>query len=1468
MTSNEEGHSDEFGVGTMWIVGTGVNVNSKHLVVGTGPLFDFGTCSGNGLSGVVGCSVSLSESSLTNMTSTRVNTRSSPSCSFLTQRLIGVSVSESTNHLCGTSGIGLDWAGSSLLSNCSFSSCVTNEAPPKITEPMPQEGLTITKYTSGTTRIKHEQDSDDQTVHNQVWVISCTFSDLTAVHPAGDGTAIWLLCYRADVVVKHSSFERCRSTSDSSYGGGICLIFYDPPSGSNQFSFTLFNCEFLDNYGYWGGHFYAQCYSPVTVAQCSFTGVRRTEGFTYLATSSVCINVNGDCRFDNCTLSNNEGLDTGGLYFYQELSTGSIVVTDVLFEDNICTRPPESIHVSDCAFLDTTGLSNNQFFDCFSTSAQPHCGLQYAETLYPEWIGPSITSVTQKKQVNGDGNGYELVLSFGGVFTGTGRQYDMALETWSGYESVTEKVSFSETGGTVTIALANPSVASLSSSTQYSIVDVKTSIIQQTSNELIFEEETEPDWTWWHHSLLSKAGRMIGLSFEVPAVPKLTNIKAELNYIKHRNDIFAQNNDSSLRTVVVPSLLKSASSTLNLLDTDEVILTLTAFGFPSPSPFGFPSSTEFTLTCVEVNEFDIHVGPEFDLSGTTSETGGETHTLSSTQSVLQSTKRYEITQCDVTDLKTVLDGRIFFRVPPPPSLSVASIPFSTTTHTTSHLILDGSGLPVGETFLVSLDGIDDPIEVTFNSTSSGSSAELALGWPDTLQFDTSYPLLSVIHRDSTFSIPSTHLTLQTGTCPNPLTLFVNDSFHADAKFCGDSVRPCSSINTAWKIVDAYSSPSVVLKLVETVSLLSSIGIAKGTIIVFEKHAGTPTLTVPSSASAGDSTGLISVSGTLEMEKIRVNVEAGDPSFVLIDVHEGKLVLLEVLISGIPSSSALVDGIQGLCWWETGLIKLHDAEMETHSCEFSSIGMGEIWMESSNLSLTSTQILSNGQRFSSFPSAQQDVMCHSGSISITPSSSDTSEDHWISSTSDCSVHLNGSELKSPHFVATLDGETSTSTLSKSKDSFSVVIVGAKLIPCDLQLEVSESPSSKSKSNNDPVLIPLSFSSVESWNETNITLTIPSSDLSSLSLDEKWTACIVFGMGEHTDSFTFLASLKDRKAQALQKSLPWLIPVIVCSVLLLLALFIVVLILVWRRKKKASNDLSSTLSEQQELGEVDAKVECECLVNQSTDGLFALNMDNEDNGLISRNHPLSTQKDFEPKMEVRSAPATNHVEAMSCEGEFALVMVDGQDTLYNRIHKGEGVAEGKRREIERKIVRGMTKMVENQNLETGTRISPHWILLNRADSVFLRVESEVEKKQEQDMPSLPNNTQPSVSHSGVKDGIEEIRWRAPEQGEKEGEMNEDVGKSKVMVFRLGLILWEIETGLVPFGEIDAVNAHRNLAAGMALPLQKIADSSIRDLIEQCLLVEPDQRPTFPQILTKLDGQSKEDKKEELKDPFSNL
>ncbi|KAK2954395.1 hypothetical protein BLNAU_10727 [Blattamonas nauphoetae] len=896
-----------------------------------------------------------------------------------------------------------DW-GSSLLSNSSFSSCFTNEAPAPVGRPTQDSSKTIQEHTDSTRLVR--DDLSESFADLEVWVISCTFSGLASEFY---GSAILIDTFDTAVVITDSSFENCHSTGFFSDGGAITLRRNTPPAAGSKFSLTLFHCDFSNNTaGSTGGHLFVQNYSPVTVAQCTFKDSRSSTDTPLNQMNSIHFIFDDDCRFDNTTISSNEGSRVGGICFDQGLETGKIVLTDVLFKDNECSSSYLRSLLTDCMFQNDIGVANNRFFDCFSTSALPRCGTNFADTLFPDFIGPTIKSVSQTKQKNEKGDGYEVALSFVGVFTGTNRKYDVTLEAADGTRLVAKKVSFNKTVGTATFTLGNPSVPGITPFSSYKIVSVEKSVIESTSNEFDVGEGEEPDWKWWHHTSESRADSMVGLSFTTLQGPTLTDINAGLN----------------------PS------------NVDEAIVVLSIFD----ALVG--SFTLFVYDVLDPLKQEISIGP-FSISSTSTTSS---HIVPLHPSGILLYEKTYIVASISSSTTTVTHGYRYFSVPARPPLTKAAFLFATSSHTSFNIRIEGADLPQDKVYEVTLDGFDTPIEVTFTTTTFGLSEELALGWTDSLNFDTAYPLVSLIHKETTHSLPCSHLTLQTDPRPDPLELFANDSVHSDPKFCGAKERPCSSLDVAWLIVEAYSAQTVSLVVIKEASLSSPISIGVAQDVIVKQHLLTPTLVIPSTASLGDSTGFISVSGTLEMREVNIDIQAEALSFVLFDVEEGKLVLKDVQISGVLSSSDLLDGIAGLCAWETGLIKLHNAKMETHSCEFSSIEMGEIWMESSNLSLISTQILSNGARFSSFPSAQQDVMCKSGTISILPSASDTTEDHWISSSSECSVTLNGSELKWPHFVASLDATNCTSTQSKKKDSFSVSIVGTKLIPCDLKLEV--------------------------------------------------------------------------------------------------------------------------------------------------------------------------------------------------------------------------------------------------------------------------------------------------------------------------------------------------------------------------------------------------------------------------------
>ncbi|KAK2958175.1 hypothetical protein BLNAU_6879 [Blattamonas nauphoetae] len=907
----------------------------------------------------------------------------------------------------------------------------------------------------------------------------------------------------------------------------------------------------------------------------------------------------------------------------------------------------------------------------------------------------------------------------------------------------------------------------------------------------------------------------------------------------------------SFRQFTTQSLLQSASCEFDRINTDS--LTLTVYGVK------FPPTEAFTLTIVEVDESNGKIDIPFDLPDTfaaaeTGETALSSHALPTQThpSPLQHGKKYEITHFAVGTVQHGVQERVFFTVKTPPALESLSFSFATTAQTTFKMKVEGTNLPVGERFLFEFDVIGK-IGVVFDSTQTGISTEEAIGWPDTVRFSTSHPLSSCTSdQNPLIIIPPDSRTLLTLQQPDPLVLLVNHSTHSNPRFCGDPDRPCSSIDVAWAVATQYKAKNVHLHIVKTVTLSSSMSVAEETELLIAKwtSAANPTLRVDV-VDPVEEEGMMLVEGEMVVNEVDIVVEVSSLLFVLIKVSVGTLTMEKVHLSGhTPTPTATTPTLEELCEWETGLIRLHDSTMETHSCEFSSLRMGVVWMDESNLSVVSTSFLNNGHNFPHFTSARQNTMCRNGIIDILPSET-SRKDQWISS-DECEVVMNGEIHQSPLFVPILNSKQSEASFSKKKKGFDVVIVGEELIPCNLTLEVSNTPTSQQTDHVQPVLIPLSFDTEDKWNETTISLFIPSADLDLLPSDQEWKAHIVYGKEQTTDSFIFQPTLKERQSQVLRESLPWLIPVIIVSVLLLIVVLVIIFVVLYRQRKKKEAAEHAPLSHQEML-DYDIKVNDEIVIDRTTNNIIGERSDEDGRYALMRDNepPTLTTGAITGKVE---SGVFIPVHAIKCQEDFGVVVVNGVDTLYKRLHKDQVVLGSKKAEVQRRIVTGLMKIAENATLHnTAARISSHRIILDTLNNVYLAIEesAKLTEHASQHLQTSILGSQPRSAEAVVKDGIEEVRWRAPEQGEKEGEMISQIDTIKASVFRLGLVMWETETGLVPFSEIDALNAHRQLAAGIALPVSKVEDSWMRELIVSCLSIDPGARPSLQQILTKINN-----------------
>ncbi|KAK2943660.1 hypothetical protein BLNAU_21408 [Blattamonas nauphoetae] len=911
----------------------------------------------------------------------------------------------------------------------------------------------------------------------------------------------------------------------------------------------------------------------------------------------------------------------------------------------------------------------------------------------------------------------------------------------------------------------------------------------------------------------------------------------------------------STLTFEVPVFLTKVSSTINILNNEEV--------FVSVSGFGFPPSTNFDLTIVQVDTQNTAIGQPFILGSqfppTPSNADISTHKITTTVEIgkLEPGKKYKLTSFDISSKLTAIEQDLVFDVLSPPTLtSIALIP-SGNSKRVFKLEVNGTDLPQGKTFVIKLKEFDSTFEILVESLLSGSSSEIGLGFSDTLQFSTTYHLdKATLKSDPAISPTFSSLYFQTEAQPHPLILFADTTTHSDPFFCGDLSLPCSSMDVAWKIVTAFSATQIQLKIPLTTTLFSPIAISEMMTVSLERGGvQTAIFSIPPTLTENSNGILISIAGTVEIEHVNINVAASPHDFILLDVSSGSLSMTDVKLTRVMAEVLPVESLEELCSWETGLMQLSNSDVTVHTTVFSGFEMGVLWMEGSNLTLSYCTFGQNGQQRTSFPSARQNIRCEGGIVSITQNAESNANTvhQWISS-ENCEVSLNNQTLSAPLFVPSLDANNSKTTFDKKQSHFTVEIVGSMLVPCGLSLEVfSITPSSSTSNDNPPsVVLPLSFDQTSHWSEDNLSLIIPSSSLALLSPTLQWEARLLFAGNQSTASFLFQLNSKDRIAQSFKNSLPWFIPLVVGVIVLILAIIVIIIVCLRRRKQKSKEAQSrSHLAEELE-DEIPVKYDHNNLDNQTTHNVIELK-DDEDGrfALAQKNYPSTELPVPEMEESKEDTPMLIPVTALRCEGDFPVVVVDGVNTLYQRIHHGNKIAEMKKKEMGSRIAAGLIRMVEDKvHLGAAARLTPHWVVVDKNDTIHLRIE-EPQNTQTQN-PSdhqMPHHVHANMTKA-LADGIEGIRWRAPEEGEKESEVNENVDKVKVSVFRLGLVLWEMETELVPFGEIDAVSAHRQLACGVELQLGKIQDSSVRELISQCLHVEPEQRPTLKDIFATLE------------------
>ncbi|KAK2953380.1 hypothetical protein BLNAU_11666 [Blattamonas nauphoetae] len=830
-------------------------------------------------------------------------------------------------------------------------------------------------------------------------------------------------------------------------------------------------------------------------------------------------------------------------------------------------------------------------------------------------------------------------------------------------------------------------------------------------------------------------------------------------------------------------------------------------------------------------------------------------------------------------------------VPCRPKVTKMEFSFSNLLNTSCRVSLSGTDLVVGSLIRVTLTS---PLSfsATITSKTKGLSEEMLIGWSDSLQFNTKYTITSITPLDEEGgTLFDDNVSDTTGLLPSELFIYTDSGSSSDASmFCGERSRPCASIEVGWRIAEGVGIGRVSFGIIDSSSLSTRIVVSSGMHVLVTNGSQTePTLRIPSSASSSssvlsneDNAALIVARDSFfEIRHVNVVLDSQPSSFHLVSSTDSTIVLKDASLHGTTTPSSSSD--EDVCTWTTGILILDSCHTTIQSTPLTQLTQGAVNMKNGSLTVISSSFSSNSPKHTSFPSLRRNIHCSEGGVIEIESlnggdGSSDSPSAWISS-DDCTITGKEEVAREPMFIPSLN--TDETSVKQTSDKIGIWLVGTLLIPCGLGVEVREWDEKVQKYGKSSIAY-LTELNTTAFTETGVSLEMNVSDWKSrLDWTMEWRARLWFGKDETTGNeiVVKMSSAAAKKAEALEtarKTLPWLIPVIV--VLLLVVLFFVIVVCCRAHRKKNGTKSGMVQKEELEEHEVDEKdeslgieridgenVEMVVLQERNTHKIIDHNVPTSI-GTWQAGHAIDTM-DSNLKGEGQLIELR---EVLRCDGpKSEVVTVNANDTLFNRLHRQTEQGLDKPRLVQM-LTRGLAQLArQNPRLPLLTQLSPLWVFLDADDTPLFQV-NDVKKKEaepqveppanlfrESCVASLSNQTllsdfhgqdgsvnQNSLMSRNQKEGE---RWRAPEVVEKKGEINE----SKAAVFSLGLILWEIETGQVPFAEQDGVNAQRQVGIGVLPEMESWTEEWKVNLIRSCLNLSPDDRPTLDSIVKLLDS-----------------
>ncbi|KAK2943941.1 hypothetical protein BLNAU_21144 [Blattamonas nauphoetae] len=754
------------------------------------------------------------------------------------------------------------------------------------------------------------------------------------------------------------------------------------------------------------------------------------------------------------------------------------------------------------------------------------------------------------------------------------------------------------------------------------------------------------------------------------------------------------------------------------------------------------------------------------------------------------------------------------------------------------IVLTGEHLSSDSAFELTLyDAFTIP--VSFSSSTKGKSEVVMLGLDGGLDFGSTYLItdlctggLKIIADGISFSTPPK---------PSELTISVCSDDAGDSSMIrsGADVSTCLRIERAWEIAERLSIANTMLRIVKPASLSTPLLVSS---LPFRLTSGNMdqsllSLSQPSSNTDSEPSLLSITNGECGLAHLTITTSSSS-SFKFLSAQSSTITIQMCSIEGSSSTGSNSDG--SICGWNTGFLHFVESTTNLSSVTMKGLGSGGIVQKGGELTITKGEFSDNGRTISSFPSARQNIHCEGeGKLMIDSLSKGDgtreSPSAWIDA-EECTISGDQFIVSSPLFVPTLDSDNSSTNIEQKTNTIHFSLKGEMLVPCGLDVEVFEWDSEKSVKGAS-TLLQLDTLATTKWTETEIVGQVDlKTSLSSLNSSLQWRARLVFGDNLTTaNSFLFASASSTGKGNMSQggtsSKMLWIIPVAVAALLAVGFLVMLVCFVRVRRDRKQKSDVLLSHQEMDAQNEADIeKVEIAADLLPNSTGpahLCSKSIKSEfSDGSAEEMWTLKCDSDQTGEM----------VDVIELDGkEHTATKVRALTTLHSKLHKENSLLHPQL--IQRQVAFGLSQVLSTlQTKDALTQLTSHWVLFDSKDRMFLQISSGSGKGV---------GVSGESGKKGMNGSNEGLRWGAPEQKEDETLSTNDVDVEKVSVFRFGLLLWEMETGEIPFKEVDAVNAHRQVVSGIRPDILKVTNSSMRALIQNCLHQAPEHRPTLTTV-----------------------